>query len=108
MRPNETLSLDGEFEFSEVIEKGEIIALDMRVPVKSGYKIIGTSFDPGILSLVHFLTYDDDGEPRVQYMFKALADGTTDVLVKMQPVAGGDTEIYKRTTINVGEDDSLF
>lgn len=107
LEPNETLTLDDEFEMAATIGKEEIIALDMREPVKSGYEIIGTSFDPEVLELVHYLRYDDDGERRVVYMFKAGNDGGTDVLIKMKPSAGGRTEVYKRVTVNIG-DDSLF
>lgn len=108
IEPTDTLNLDDEFELSVKIEKEDILGVDMREPFKSGYKLIGASFDPEILSMVHFLRYDDDGEPRVQYMFQPHADGTTDVLFKMEPISGGDVEVYKRVTVNVGNDDSLF
>ena len=107
VEPTETLVVDGGFEFAETIEKGEILALDMRVPVKSGYVVVGASFDPEVLRLEHFLTYDD-GEPRARYLFMALANGTSDILVKMQPVGGGQVELYKRVTVNVGDNDTLF
>lgn len=109
VEPTEVLELDGDFELSVKIEKEDVLGIDMREPFKSGYKLIGASFDPEILGMVHFLRYDDDGVPRVQYMFQPKVDGTTDVLFKMEPLAGGgDPEIYKRVTVSVGEDKSLF
>lgn len=108
VEPTDTLFLDDDFEFSATIEKGEVLAIDMREPIQSGFTIIGASFDPEVLSLVNYLKYKDDGKLRAQYMFQALVDGTTDVLVKMEPVGGGDVNMYKRVTINVGESDSLF
>lgn len=108
VEPTEVLILDGGYEFAETIEKGEILALDMREPVKSGYEIIGASFDPAVLNLVQFLNIQSEKGPRVQYMFKAMADGMTDVLIKMKPTSGGDAEVYKRISVNVGNDDRLF
>lgn len=108
VEPTETLVLDDDFELAMTVQKGDIVGLDMRVPSKAGYRIVGASFDPALFRLEHFLEYVDDGERRAQYMFKALANGSTDVLVKMEPKDGGAMEIYKRITINVGKDDSLF
>ena len=108
VEPTETLDLDGEFEFSVSLEKGDVLGLDMRLPVKSGYKVVGASFDPSMFRLEHYLEYGDDGEPRAEYLFTMLADGASDILVKMQPVTGGDVEIYKRVGVIVGEDDGLF
>lgn len=108
LEPNETLTLDDDFEMAATIGKGELISLDMREPVKSGYVIVGTSFDPEVLSLVHYLQYDDDGDRRVQYIFKAAGDGGTDVLIKMEPSGGGQIEIYKRVTVNIGDDSILW
>ncbi|WP_319467462.1 hypothetical protein [uncultured Pseudodesulfovibrio sp.] len=101
LEPSETLNLDEQFEFSEVLENRENIALDMRVPIKSGYEIVGASFDPDMLRLDNFFEYDDDGQRRVKYIYTAIAIGSSDVLVKMQPVGGGNIEIYKRVTISV-------
>lgn len=99
--PTVMLMLDDDFELSEGVEVGDVLGLDMAVPVKGGYVMDGASFDPAMLRLEHYLEYDREGEPRAQYMFTALAAGTTDVLVKMRPMSGGDGEIYKRVTVNV-------
>ena len=113
IEPTETLDLDGEFESSMSLEKGDVIGLDMRLPVKSGYRIVGAAFDPSLLRLEHYLEYDDDGEARAEYLFSLLADGASDILIKMQPMAGGDVEIYKRVSVIIGRttacsDDSCF
>ncbi len=105
VEPTETLTMDGEFERAMTIEKMDILGVDMPTPFKGGCKIVGVSFDPAILFLVHFLRYDVEGLPRVQYMFQPVSDGTTDVLFKMEPLGGGDVEVYKRVTINVGKGD---
>lgn len=109
VEPTETLDMDGDFELSVKIDREDILGVDMREPFKSGYKIVGASFDPDILSMVHFLQYTDDGDQRVQYMFQPEVDGTTDILFKMEPLSGGgEAEIYKRVTVNVGVNDSIF
>lgn len=106
--PGETLWLDDDFSEALSIEKDETFALDVRVPEKKGYRLVGASFDPTMLRLEHYLTYDDDGEPRARYIFTALGNGTSDVLVKMEPVSGGDPEVYRMVSVNVSEDDGLF
>ena len=108
VEPTEILDMDGEFELSVKIEKGDILGVVMKEPLKSGYKLIGASFDPAVINLIHFLPFDDAGLRRVQYMFQPEADGTTDILFKMEPIAGGDIEVFKRVTVNVGTDDSIF
>ncbi len=108
IEPTEILELDGEFQGETSIGKDEVVALDMRIPKKSGYKLVGASFNPEIMRMVHYLVYEDDGQPRAQYMFQAVADGTTTVLIKMQPEVGGDVEIYKQITINIGKGDGFF
>ena len=108
IEPTKTLDLDGEFEFSQSLEKGDVLGLDMRLPVKSGYRIVGAAFDPSMFRLEHYLEYNDDGVPRAEYLFTLLADGASDILIKMQPIAGGNVEIYKRVGVIIGKDDGLF
>ena len=106
--PSQFVQLNEVFEAKTSISKGETVALDLRTPKKSGYRLVGASFDPEMLTLVNYLLYEDDERERVQYVFEALADGVSDVLIKMEPVEGGPTEIFKQVTIHVGEDDSFF
>ncbi|CCH47277.1 hypothetical protein [Pseudodesulfovibrio piezophilus] len=103
-----TLFLDDGFEFVVNIEKGESHAVDMPEPKTAGYVIVGASFDPHLLKLIHYTKYEKQDETRVQYAFKALADGSSDILVKMVPVKGGDSVLYKRISINVGDKRSVF
>ncbi len=108
VEPTKTLDLDDGFDHSESVEKRDVLGLDMRIPEKSGYRVIGASFDPSMFQLERFLKYVEDGQPRAQYLFIVLADGTSDILIKMEPVEGGSVEIYKRVTVNVGEGGGLF
>lgn len=108
VEPTEVLDLDGQYESKVSIEKEEIVALDVRIPKKSGYDLVGASFDPEVLQLVHYLTYEDDGQPRAQYMFQAMEDGGTTVLIKMQPLGGGNVEVYKQVVVTIGTDRGLF
>lgn len=103
VEPDEVIFLDDDFELTESVSKGDTLGIDMPVPVKNGKIIVGASFDPALLRLDHFLEYAEDGQPRVQYLFLTMEVGATDVLVKMQPGAGGDTEIYKRITVSIEE-----
>ncbi|QJB58082.1 hypothetical protein [Pseudodesulfovibrio sp. zrk46] len=108
MEPTKTVELEENFELSVKIEKEGLLGVEMPDPVKSGYKLTGASFDPKILGLVNYLEFDNDGQRWVQYMFKPVDDGTSDILFKMAPISGGDAEIYKRLTVNVGKDDTFF
>lgn len=108
IEPTEILELDDDFDAKATIKKNEVVGLDMRVPTKSGYKLVGASFDPEILKLVHFLVYEDEGQPRAQYMFQGVSDGASSVLVKMEPLAGGDVDIYKVIVVNVGDGNGFF
>lgn len=106
--PNIVLKFDNEFELMETVEKGWLIGLTMRSPKKSGYSIIGASFDPDILKLVRFYDYEEDGERRKAYVLEGVRDGLSDVLVKMKSETTGTVEIYKRAQIKVGERDGFF
>jgi len=106
--PAETLVLDGVYESRVSVEKGEMIALDILVPFKKGYRIVGVSFDPDMLRLEHYLEYEGDGMTRARYVYAVLMDGTSDLLVKMEPLAGGNVEIYKQVTVKVGGETGLF
>ena len=106
--PVETMELDGEYESNVSVEIGEIFALDMFIPLSKGYTIIGASFDPSMFKLEHYLEYDDDGTPRARYLFMVLADGASDILIKMEPLSGGDVVVYKQIGVMVGGDRGLF
>lgn len=108
VEPTKTLILDDAFESSVSLEKGDILGLDMRLPVKSGYEVVGAAFDPSMFRLEHFLKYSDGGEPRVEYVFTLLANGASDILIKMRPLKGGDVDIFKRVSVTIGADDNLF
>jgi hypothetical protein len=105
--PAQTLDLDGGYEFTVSIEKGEVLALDMPVPSKGKYIIVGASFDPAILRLERYLEYGA-AQRRARYLFTAQENGSTDVLVKMQPKGGGNVDVYKRVTVGVGSSSTLF
>lgn len=106
--PTDTLMLDGDYESNISIEKGDTLALDVLIPLAKGYKIVGASFDPSMLRLEHYLEYDDDGATRARYMFTALMDGASDILIKMEPLSGGDVDIYKQISVKIGGDSGLF
>lgn len=108
IEPNIILDFDNEYELAETIEKDWLVGLTMRSPEKSGHVIIGASFDPDILKLVHFYDYEEDGVRRKAYILKAVADGLSDVVIKMKELKSGDIMVYKRAQINVGESPGFF
>lgn len=108
VEPNIVLDFDNEFELVETVEQGELIALTMRSPEKSGHVIIGASFDPEILMLVRFHDYEEDGVRRKAYIMEAVKDGLSDVVIKMRSESTGLVEVYKRAQIKVGERPGLF
>lgn len=104
--PSKILELDDGFDFSVTIEKGKVLALVMRQP-RNGHTLTGAAFDPGVLRLDHYLEYDEGGR-RARYMFTTLENGLTDVLIKMEPAGGGNAQVYKRVSVNVGTGTGLF
>ena len=106
--PTDTMVLDDAYESNVSVEKGDIIALDVLIPLAKGYRIVGASFDPSVFRLEHYLEYDDDGATRARYMFTALMDGTSDILIKMEPLSGGNVDIYKQVSVKIGGDNGLF
>lgn len=106
--PSETLFFDDEYELSTSLGRGEVLALDVLIPSRKGYKVVGASFDPDMLRLEHYIEYEDGGALRARYFFTTLLTGVTSVLIKMQPLSGGDIEIYKQVIVNIVEDGGLF
>ncbi|WP_243546712.1 hypothetical protein [Pseudodesulfovibrio tunisiensis] len=81
---------------------GARIVLDCPVPLEKGYRIVGAAFDPIILRLDgHIRESGEEEHPRVRYSFTALEAGRTDVLVKMEPLSGGNPEVYRRVGVTV-------
>ena len=107
IEPSKVLSLDDAFESSVSAVKGDVLGLDLRLPVSGGYRVVGAAFDPGMVSLLNYQEYSDDGVARAQYLFKVLENGTSDILVKMRS-GDGPVEIYKRVTVNVAEPEGFF
>ena len=108
LEPVETIVLDETFTVRVSIDRNEVFALDMHNPIAKGYRISGAFFDPNALMMDRFIDYDDDGEPRVRYLFTGLADGVSDVLIKMTPVSGGDAMVYKEISVKIGGGRGLF
>ena len=99
---SETVFLDDEYAIEVSVEKGEVFALDIPEPVAAGCRVSGAAFDPSMFRLERYLSYEDDGVMRVQYLFTALADGASDVNVKMRPTAGGQEDVYRTVHVVTG------
>ncbi|WP_428588335.1 hypothetical protein [Pseudodesulfovibrio sp.] len=108
LSPVETIVLDDEYTAALEVEKNQVFAMDVLRPTAKGYYITGAAFDPEMLRMERYLEYDDDGEPRARYLFTALQEGSTDVLVRMTPVAGGDVVTYRQVTVTIGSGGGLF
>lgn len=108
LEPNVVLDFDKDYELTETIEEGWLVALSMRSPEKKGHTVIGASFDPDILELVRFYDYQEDGVRRKAYILKAIKDGLSDVAIKMREDKTGTISVYKRAQINVGEIPGFF
>ncbi|WP_129586462.1 hypothetical protein [Pseudodesulfovibrio hydrargyri] len=107
MSPVETIVLDDEYNAALSVDKDQVFALDMLRPAAKGYRITGAAFDPAMLRMERYLEYDD-GEPRARYLFTALQEGVSDVLIRMVPVAGGDVTTYRQVTVTVGSGGGWF
>lgn len=108
LEPVETIVLDDEFSASVSVDKGDVFALDMVDPFAKGYTVTGAFFDPAILVMERFITYEDDGRTRVRYLFTVIGEGVTDVLVKMQRTSGGEEMVYKEVSVRIGSDKGWF
>ncbi|XXJ20143.1 hypothetical protein ACR42D_11485 [Desulfovibrio caledoniensis] len=108
LSPVETIVLDTEYSAALNVDKNEVFALDLLRPSAKGYRITGAAFDPVMVRMERYLEYDDDGEPRARYLFTALQEGVTDVLVRMVPVAGGDVTTYRQVTVTIGSGGGWF
>lgn len=98
---SEIVYLDGEYETGVSVERGAVFGLDVAEPLASGYQVSGAAFDPAMVRMERYLSYDDDGTPRVRYLFTALAVGASDVNVKMRPAAGGPEDVYRTAHVVV-------
>ncbi|OIQ51866.1 hypothetical protein BerOc1_00330 [Pseudodesulfovibrio hydrargyri] len=107
LSPVETIVLDDEYNAALSVDKDQVFALDMLRPAAKGYRITGAAFDPAMLRMERYLEYDD-GEPRARYLFTALQEGVSDVLIRMVPVAGGDVTTYRQVTVTVGSGGGWF
>jgi hypothetical protein len=108
LSPVETIVLDTEYSAVLSVDKNKVFALDLLRPSAKGYRITGAAFDPMMLRMERYLEYDDDGEPRARYLFTALQEGVTDVLVRMVPVAGGDVTTYRQVSVTIGSGGGWF
>jgi len=108
LSPVETIVLDDEYSAALSVGKNEVFALDVLSPAAKGYRITGAAFDPVMLRMERFLEYDDDGEPRARYLFTAMQEGVSDVLVRMVSVDGGDVITYRQATVTIGSGGGWF
>jgi hypothetical protein len=108
LSPVETIVLDDQYSAALTVEKNEVFALDVLRPEAKGYRITGAAFDPEMLRMERYLEYDDDGEPRARYLFTALQEGATDVLIRMAPAGGGDVTTYRQVGVTIGSGGGWF
>lgn len=94
--PTEVVA-DGEQRFTEEVDLGEPLVLDMRDPALSGYAFAGTSFDPVMFRLDSVL---EEGF-RARYVFMPLAAGKSTIEVRIRAKKGGPLETYKRIEVTV-------
>ena len=97
---SEIVFLDDAGEVGIEVEKGDIFGLDMPSPLGRGYATAGAAFDPGRFRMERYIEYDDDG-PRVRYLFTAIEAGTSEVSLKVRPVAGGEEEVHRTVRVVV-------
>jgi len=105
LSPVRILDLSDGFDFAATIERGEVLALDLNQPVRSGHTLVGASFDPAVLRLERYLERDGAS---ARYLFTGMENGLTDVLIKMEPREGGEAVVYKRISVTVGGRSTLF
>lgn len=108
LNPAELIEIDDDYSTEILLERGEVLAVDMPNPLAKGYRISGASFDPSMVRMERFLEYSEDGDSRARYLFTVLMDGSSDILIKMEPLQGGTEEVYRQITVSTGESKGLF
>nr|WP_321257617.1 hypothetical protein [uncultured Pseudodesulfovibrio sp.] len=108
LNPAELIEIDDDYSTNVTLERGEVLAIDMPNPLVKGYTISGASFDPSMVRMERFLEYSEDGESRARYLFTLLMEGSSDILIKMEPLQGGTEEVYRQITVGTGENEGLF
>ncbi|GAB6127282.1 hypothetical protein [Humidesulfovibrio idahonensis] len=94
------LKLDGEQKHATDLPVGKRLTLDMRDPHASGYVFAGTSFDPALLRLDNIEPYD--GSKRIRYAFTTLAEGESDIVIKIRKEEPGyRPDVFKRITVTI-------
>jgi hypothetical protein len=94
------LRLDGEQAHEASLPVGRNLILDMRDPGLSGYVFSGTIFDTNQLRLVGIEPFD--GGKRIRYTFTTLAEGESEVVIKIRkPEPGYRPDVFKRVRLTI-------
>lgn len=94
------LRLDGEQLHEASLPVGRSLVLDMRDPGLSGYVFSGTVFDTNQLRLMGIEPVD--GGARIRYTFTALAEGESEVVIKIRkPEPGYRSDVFKRVRVTI-------
>ncbi len=94
------LRLDGEQLHEASLPVGRSLVLDMRDPGLSGYVFSGTVFDTNQLRLMGIEPVD--GGARIRYTFAALAEGESEVVIKIRkPEPGYRSDVFKRVRVTI-------
>ncbi|WP_272700166.1 hypothetical protein [Desulfovibrio sp. Fe33] len=100
--------MDDEYGAAVNVKKNDVFALDVSSPSSKGYRISGAAFDPEMLRMERYLEYDGDSGPRARYLFSALVEGATDVLIRMTPEGGGEAVVYRQVAVSIGSGGAWF
>jgi len=94
------MRLDGEQVHEASLAVGHTLVLDMRDPGLSGYVFSGTVFDTNQLRLVGIEPFDGGG--RIRYTFATLAEGESEVVLKIRkPEPGYRSDVFKRVRVTI-------
>ncbi|NDV19006.1 hypothetical protein GO013_06185 [Pseudodesulfovibrio sp. JC047] len=108
LNPAERIEIDDDYATEVVVDRGDVLAVDLASPLGKGYRISAASFDPSMIRMERFLEYTEGEERRVRYLFTVLMDGTSDILIKMRPIDGGAEEVFRQVTVKTNAQDGLF
>jgi len=94
------LRMDGEQVHEASLSVGRTLILDMRDPGLSGYVFAGTIFDTNQLRLEGIEPVD--GGARIRYTFATLAEGESEVVIKIRkPEPGYRPDVFKRVRVTI-------
>lgn len=81
---------------------GDVVALAVCLPESA--KLVGVSFDPELLNMIHYLESREDEGIVLRCRFTVIAEGSTDLILKTRASESDPPVIYRRAILTTGQE----